>query len=320
MIKHLFLFILCSFVFCAALAQKKDTTVYYLQRSGKVVSIKDSADFLLMISPPDTSVGKRLFVVKEYTVGGRLIMNGYALNKDIKLKYQGDKIFYYPNGKKMKVEHNNDGKIDFENEYYANGMFYNTKKFETNTEPGKPHGPYLLTCNDSLGNVLTANGNGEWIEYNIYSCKTIGRGAIVDGSRNGLWSFTPSYTINLLTEYKNDRAVKCTNINEQGVETEVNTTQVPEFAGGIEGFNQYIKNNLTYPVEARKNNKQGRVIISFIIECDGSVTNVRVERGIDSSLDEEAERVIKASPKWKEGVQNGMPVRCAYTVPITFIL
>jgi len=96
--------------------------------------------------------------------------------------------------------------------------------------------------------------------------------------------------------------------------------QVPEFPGGLEAFGKYLGKNIRYPAVARENNTQGRVIVSFVCERDGSLTDVKVARGIGDGCDEEAVRVIKASPKWKPGIQNGRPVRVAYSVPIAFTL
>jgi len=106
--------------------------------------------------------------------------------------------------------------------------------------------------------------------------------------------------------------------NEGPVFTSVE--QVPEFPGGLDAFIAFISKNIKYPAEARQNKVQGRVIISFIVENDGSLSNVHVARGIGYGADEEALRVIKASPNWKPGIQNGHPVRVTYSVPISFSL
>ena len=92
----------------------------------------------------------------------------------------------------------------------------------------------------------------------------------------------------------------------------------PEFLGGLEKFFKFLTNNLHYPDQARENNVQGKVIVSFVVERDGTLTDVKVSRGLGSGCDEEAVRVLRASPKWKPGMQNGRPVRVAYTMPISF--
>lgn len=83
---------------------------------------------------------------------------------------------------------------------------------------------------------------------------------------------------------------------------------------------KWINKNIKYPVLAQENGIQGKVFIQFVIEKDGSITDVKVARGVDASLDKEAMRVVKAMPKWNPGKQRGKPVRVAYTLPINFQL
>ena len=99
-----------------------------------------------------------------------------------------------------------------------------------------------------------------------------------------------------------------------------NVNEMPEFPGGIEGLMEYVAKNVKYPESARENNLQGRVIVKFVIEKDGTVTNVEVGRGWGNELDDEAVRVVKAMPKWKPGKQDGKPVRVSFMLPINFIL
>src|ERR1700743_1246850 len=96
--------------------------------------------------------------------------------------------------------------------------------------------------------------------------------------------------------------------------------QEPTFAGGIEKFYAFLRNNIHYPAVAKENNVQGKVFVSFVVEKDGSLTDIKVVRSLGSGTDEEAVRVLKNSPKWKPGIQNGRPVRVYYTVPISFAL
>jgi len=94
----------------------------------------------------------------------------------------------------------------------------------------------------------------------------------------------------------------------------------PGFVGGIEKFYKYLQNNIHYPAVAKENNVQGKVFVTFVVEKDGSLTDIKVVRGIGSGCDEEAMRVLKNSPRWTPGIQNGRPVRVQYTMPISFTL
>jgi len=93
-----------------------------------------------------------------------------------------------------------------------------------------------------------------------------------------------------------------------------------EYPGGIEKFYSYLSTNIRYPGVARENNVQGKVFLTFVVEKDGSLTDIKVLRSLGSGCDEEAMRVVKASKKWKPGMQNGRAVRQQYTVPIAFTL
>lgn len=95
---------------------------------------------------------------------------------------------------------------------------------------------------------------------------------------------------------------------------------VPEYPGGLDKLGSYLAKFIRYPAVARENGIQGRVIITFVVERDGSLSKVKVVRGIGSGCDEEAVRVMKNSPKWKPGIQNGRPVRVLYSIPISFTL
>ena len=93
-----------------------------------------------------------------------------------------------------------------------------------------------------------------------------------------------------------------------------------EFPGGMEAFYKFLAANVKYPAKAREANVQGKVFISFIVEKSGALTNFVVRKGPGSGLDEEAVRVLHASPKWKPCRQGGKAVRQLYTVPISFTL
>lgn len=96
--------------------------------------------------------------------------------------------------------------------------------------------------------------------------------------------------------------------------------QMPEFPGGIQELMSFLSKNIKYPASAMKNNIQGRVIVQFVVEKDGTPTEFNVIRSVDPTLDAEALRVMKEMPKWKPGMQKGQAVRVKYTVPVSFKL
>lgn len=96
--------------------------------------------------------------------------------------------------------------------------------------------------------------------------------------------------------------------------------QQPLFPGGPAALMKYLSENTKYPVVAQENGVQGRVTVQFVVEKDGSISDVHVLRGVDPSLDKEAVRVVKSMPRWTPGKQNGSAVRVKYQVPVTFRL
>lgn len=95
---------------------------------------------------------------------------------------------------------------------------------------------------------------------------------------------------------------------------------MPEYPGGAAAFMRYLAQNVKYPTVAQENGTQGIVVVQFVVDADGSVTNAHVITSVDPYLDEEALRVIKSMPRWTPGKLNGKPVRVKYTTPIKFRL
>ncbi len=95
---------------------------------------------------------------------------------------------------------------------------------------------------------------------------------------------------------------------------------MPEFPGGEESRNQYLAQNIIYPLAAAQNGIEGIVYVSFVVDKNGEVRNVKILRGIGGGCDEEAVRVVKRMPKWKPGTQNGKPVNVLFNMPIYYVL
>jgi periplasmic protein TonB len=133
--------------------------------------------------------------------------------------------------------------------------------------------------------------------------------------------------IDLFTsEFDENLAVRIVDFSDQEAdmaedEIFVIVEDMPGFGGGDSNkFREFIQRNMKYPDIAAENGIQGRVFVAFVVEADGRVTNVRVVRGVDPSLDREAVRVVESSPRWKPGMQRGKPVRVSFTFPIIFVL
>ena len=95
-------------------------------------------------------------------------------------------------------------------------------------------------------------------------------------------------------------------------------SEQPSFPGGMQDMMKFISENRKYPAEAKAKDIHGKVIVAFVVERDGSLSDVKIRRGIGYGCDEEAIRVIKSMPKWTPGKQNGKAVRVSFMLPVTF--
>ena len=95
---------------------------------------------------------------------------------------------------------------------------------------------------------------------------------------------------------------------------------MPEYPGGMQALFEFMSQNIKYPADAQKQKVEGRVLAKFIVETDGSISNIEVVKQAFPSLDAEAVRVIQAMPKWKPGRQKGQAVRVKFVLPINFSL
>ena len=322
MVRYIFVLFFCLLLFKAADAQK-DTKLYYLKNSGKLVSTKDSADFLLAILPPDTGVDKNLFIVKEFYSDGKIRLIGNSTTSSINLKFKGSQITFFPNGRKMRIRNFKNGEpVGDVVEYYSNGKIYNIKSYTRDKKV------FFKQCYDSTGNVLAENGNGKWINFldENFNKNAYVKGQVNNGIEEGEWRGELN---NVYFAWINQKGkivssssiLKKTESDKSGDEAVFKPIDiVPEFPEGLMAFNRFLGRNIHYPAIARENNTQGKVIISFIIEKDGTLSDIKVARGIGDGCDEEALRVMKLSPPWKPGIQNGNAVRVAYSIPISFTL
>lgn len=181
---------------------------------------------------------------------------------------------------------------------------------------------YITECRDSTGKVLAKNGNGYCLRYDADFKRVFAEGYITNNLEEGEWHGQLNDSIKYVCTYENGVIKKGISYsNNSGREYPFSQMEVePVFKGGIEAFYKFLRQNVHYPTVAKLNNVQGKVFISFVIEKDGSLANIRVVRSLGSGCDEEAARAIKLSPPWIPGTQYGVPVRVQYTMPISFTL
>lgn len=300
--------------------------IYYLKNNGKLVSNKDSADYSMVVFPPDIAVDKNLYIVFEYDKNGKRTLITGSKTNDINLKYEGHYITFYANGHRRKMGTFVGGNpTGHETEYYPNGKLYYVKDYvheknditENEINRAKTR-EFRAECRDSTGNILTANGNGKWVEFDDDFKNVIADGPIAHGDKDSTWYVRNNGFVIKQEHYKAGRLISST--DNTGTTVYSGVDGMPEFPGGMEAFFHFLAKNIRYPAVARENGTEGKVIISFIVEPDGTLTDVHVSRGIGDGCDEESRRVIALSSPWKPGIKDGQPVRVAYSVPISFAL
>lgn len=231
---------------------------------------------------------------------------------------RGAEIIYYKNGATKKItsfiELGVEQKIVA---YYSNGKPYFTKE----TVPGDD-GPVTryIECNDSTGKPLTQKGKGHWIEYSDdFSYKAF-EGNVVKELPDSIWNIAYSATEGDYQTFKGGKLIAHNVYGESDPVPAISYDTPPKFPDGLDAFYRFIAKNLRYPASAREKNIMGRVIIRFVVEKDGSISDVEVVRDIGGGCGAEAARVIKISPKWLPAMQKGIPVRTQFSVPVTFTL
>jgi TonB family protein len=283
----------------------------------------DSADYIRIVSEPDS--GSALFNVKEY----------YRLSKKIKSvgkssridppMYEGQYIAFYESGKREVTEtYKNGVKIGLNCGFFPNGKLYMVKKYP---EVIKENSVYLnefsvIASYDSLGKALVVDSNGYCIEYKDDFKKVAAEGTILNGKKDGVWKGDAPGHILFTEKYNNGTLVSGTSTDTLGLTMnyEGASSVPPSFPGGLAAFGKYLGNTIRFPEYEREHNIQGKVIVKFIVEKDGTVSEVRTLNTVSKNIDKEAARVINRSPKWIAGKQYGRNVRVSYTVPIAFVL
>jgi len=310
--------LLLSASYCSAQRQN----VYFLKNSGRYVKTKDSADYIRVIREPDSA--SSLYNVLEYYKNGsrKLVGKSSTINP---IRFEGPCVIFYPNGHKKNITSYVYGlKSGDEYCFYPNGKLYLTEARPENPDRNHYDERYLIKeSNDSLGTPGVVNGSGYFKGFAADSTEVYEEGPVKNGKKDGAWkgsfklihaTFTENYEDGTLVKGEASYDDGETVFYTQSRETE------PQFTGGQRAFGMYLAKSVHYPAEARENNEQGMVVLSFIVEKDGKIGEVKIVRPVSRSIDNEAVRVIKNSPPWKPGMQFGRPVKVLYSVPVNFSL
>jgi len=298
--------LLCNTILVLAQNTEK-SDIYYLGANGSKATTLNSSKYTRTV----TKKGN-IYEVIDYYFDKSIKSKGNSTVNGSRPKYDGEVISYYKNGSKEAVENYSDGKLESGLYYFPNQKLEKAISYNLENEER------VEQLNDSLGNqFLDKKGTGSF--KSVEKDGVILEGSYLKGLKNGIWKTSYKTDVTYSDEYKSGKYIRGKTLNKDGEVITYNELSVlPQYKGGITDFSTFLKENMRHPSEAKSKGISGRVYLSFVVEKDGSLTNVKVTRGIGSGCDEEALRLINSSPKWKPGYKRGIAVRSNYTLPVSF--
>lgn len=315
-----------------AKAQKKQN-VYFLKNSGVEV-VKDSADFVRVITEPDS--GETNFGLIEYYMNGKRKTLGKVSAFGPNLIREGVLLSFNKEGKRIEITPYEKGiPKGISYHYFDNGKMYKQIEYgnfaplsdqmigKSNDLTSLPFNPNakLIFMADSLGVVYVKEGNGHVKDVKVTAKNVItDEGDYKDGVKDGIWKGSQaSPDMSYVETYELGKLITGeSTLGDQKYQYKASSFTPPLYKGGIQRFYQYIGSVMKYPSDAARDKITGSVQVGFTVEKDGNIMDVIVKRSAHPALDEEAVRVVKSSPKWIPATERGIPVRVKYTIPIKF--
>ena len=294
----------------SAFAQSQDKVVFmdslYREVNGTNYQIKRVI--------VDFALEKNEYKVFEYNQENKLLLEGTYADK-ISLKRIGAFTSYYPNGNKKELTTYSEFKPSGTHiEWYENG----NKKLE---------GEYVNAAFDSGKNYKilqywnennvqkVVDGNGDFFDKNkLYVFQKKKK----NGFKDGEWKGTMFGSYQIVEEYQEGKLLLGTNTDQDG--NSVSYTELerrPEPVDGMTHFYKFVGNNFNYTKAAIKNSVRGKIMLQFVVDKEGKITEVKVIKGLGYGLDEEAIRVVSSYKNWIPGMQRGRKVRCSYNLPLS---
>lgn len=267
---------------------------------------KKDAEFIRIVREPDS--GMVNYQLIEIGLDSTLRKTGFVSEYYPKLVYEGI-LVSYEKGKKIQADTYEKGKLTgLSRHYYPNGKLKKTLDYSGGSEPR------IVDFFDSTGVKLVENGTGYVKEYNKNSYE---EGTYTNGVKTGKWR--GSNKINDATfeeEYDSSGKFLSGVSVKSGVSYPYSKVgELPAFPGGAKAWTRFIE-RYNYPVDAVKARISGKVILNFVVNADGKLSDIKVVRPLFPSADEEAVRLLQKSPSWIPGKMRGIPVRVAYTQAI----
>ncbi|GAB3906465.1 energy transducer TonB [Mucilaginibacter boryungensis] len=290
---------------------------FYINYNGQLLSSADSADYIRIIKAPDDA--SNLFNIFEFYPDGQKKLIGKSAKVD-PYNLDGPCVSYYRNGFRKRVVNYSSGlMVGEEYLYFPNGVLYTVKSYSKPKVDIYTRIPIqdvkIISCNDSLNTSLVVEGKGHYRGYDPefkYICE---EGDVLNGNKIAEWhgedrayglKFTENYTANGKIE-------NATSVTADGKTYAYKQREVsPQFAGGVDSFNDYVRRNLVAGTIVR-----GAVFVTFTVEKDGNPSGIVLKDKANEFIIE-AIKVVKNSPKWMPATHFGVPVARRLTIPVFF--
>lgn len=279
--------------------------------SAWVESTEDNYKYIRIVE--DYFSEKKTYIVKEYYKSNVLKMIGSTTDKDI-IKKQGQFVYYYENGnKKSTVNYLDNKKIGKQFSWYENGNIKSEREYYTDKNDETDYKVNNYWNEQKEQKIIAGNGDLEHISKSIEEA-----GRIKNGLRDGIWKgkyLKSKYSF--VENYENGKLVSGITTDSLNIEHPYTIVeQRPTPKKGMNSFYSYIGKSIYIPVEAR-NVAYGKIYITFIVDKDGRLVELKILKGIGYGLDEIAIKAIKNAKSWNPGTRRGIPARVLYSLPIT---
>lgn len=309
---------LFTFLFLAVattcFAQKQETV--FLKNNGSLVSTLDSADYTRVVTQPDKS--RKTYLVTEFYKSGKRKLEGAAISVN-PLILDGEVTSYFESGTKKAINKYKSGLlIGQQLEFFPNGKLY---IIENHTPPQLkpfPANISIISNFDSLGTALVTNGDGYFKRYDAGFKLIAEEGSVKGGQRDGEWKLVQD-DLNFLDVYNNGKLISGKSTNKKGeIKTYTEVEALPSFPGGTMEFLKYLAKSVRYPPFEGMSKVNGKVVVSFAVEKDGTITDINVIQSVSKAIDAAAVKAIKQMPNWIPAKQRGTIVKANFIVPINF--
>jgi TonB family protein len=311
--KKILFTLIISIINFISYAQKAQNVYFF--KNGIPTTDKLNADFRRVIQEPDE--GSKLYILFEYYLDNTPKTEGFVSSFEPQLIYEGLLKSY--NKKGVLISETNyvkNSQVGLKKTYYADGklmkeVFYEPINRESATKLEVLE--KLMFYADSTGNVLVKDGKGY---YKSVEKDRSNEGNYLNGLKNGIWKGSIGENT-YQEEFKDGKFISGTATLQSGKTSKYdNEGQQPNFKGDIKEFYKYLGRKIVYPKEAQKLKMGGKLYVSFTVEKDGSLVDIKFKNSVGKLLDDEVLEAFEKSPKWNPGIQHGIPVRVKYNINV----